>query len=77
MTRSAGGGWGSRRRDAHALLPQVEMAEDVLDQVAAVDERNDTHLFLALRREERIGFPDLFEKNKKSGHNFPPCRGAV
>jgi hypothetical protein len=41
MTHSAGGGWGSRRRDAHALLPQSEMAQDALDDLPAVYERDD------------------------------------
>lgn len=41
------------------------MAQDALDHVALVDERNDAHLFPAFRAQERIGFPDLLDE-------FPP-----
>ena len=44
------------------------MAQDALDHVALVDERNDAHLFLALRTQERVGFPDLLDE-------FAPFRG--
>jgi len=41
------------------------VAQDALDHVALVDERNDAHLFPAFRAQERIGFPDLLDE-------FPP-----
>ena len=37
------------RQDPHALLPEAQVAQDALDHVALVDQRNDPHLFLALR----------------------------
>ena len=36
-----------------------------LDHVALVDERNDAHLFLALRAEQRVRLPHLLDE-------FPP-----
>ena len=50
------------RRDTDALRPEAEVAQDALDHVALVDEAHDTHLFLALRAEERIGFPYLLNE---------------
>ena len=49
-------------RDAHALLPQAQVAEDARDHVAVVDQGHDAHLFPALRAEERVGFPDLLDE---------------
>ncbi len=38
------------------------MAEDALDHGWAVDQRNDTHFFLAFRTQERVGFPDFLDE---------------
>lgn len=56
------------RRGAHTLLPQTEVAEDALNNLTVINERNNAHLFLAFRIQKRVGFPDLFDE-------FPPFSG--
>ena len=44
MTHSSGsGGARAGREDAHALFPQSEMAQDALDDLPVVYERDDAH----------------------------------
>ena len=38
------------------------MTQDALDHGWAVDQRNNPHLLLAFRAEERIGFPNLLDE---------------
>lgn len=53
------------------------MAEDALDHVALVDQRNDTHLFLAFRAQEQIGVPDFLDEFAISVTGCgPACRAA-
>ena len=43
MIHSAASGGRACREDAHALYPQSEVAQDALDDLPVVDERDDAH----------------------------------
>jgi hypothetical protein len=57
-----GSRWGGAGSDANALLPQAEVTQDALDHGWTVDQRNNAHLLLAFRTEERVGFPHLVDE---------------
>ena len=52
----------SCRQDAHTLFPQAEMAQDTLDHLRVVDERNDTHRVSTSRTHQGIRLPNPLDE---------------
>ena len=46
----------------HAGFSQSEVAQDAFDDSGLVDEGDDSHLLVALRAEQRVGFPDFLDE---------------
>jgi|GEM_PF-2327797 len=55
-------GWVAGSIDPHAGFPQSEVAQDAFDHCGLVDEGHDAHFVLALRAEQRVGFPDFLDE---------------
>ena len=52
-SQSAGAVW---------LFPEIQMAEDVLNYLPVLDQRDQPHFPTAFRAEQRIGIPDLLDE---------------